>query len=305
MLFSAAVDKFLNLRRLGRYSPHTLTNYGRDLRQLREHASGLLGREPEANEITRDLIVSHLAECARRLARISVDRHRDCLKSFFQWLEAGVGVSNPMRGMLFPRAARPKLARFISPGQIAAMIAAEPSLESRGPHIRHHRALDLRDRAMLEVCYASGCRIAELISLDWQDLRGGMPGDVRITAGKGGDDRIVLIGEPARDALANWRRVAWVKDDGAPVFQNPKGERLTVRAAQKVFKARGELAGIAERVHPHMFRHSCATHLLDRGAGIADISALLGHKNLNTTARYTHVSMVYLRGQHAAAFPRS
>ncbi len=184
------------------------------------------------------------------------------------------------------------------------MIGAEPSLESRGAHIRHHRALDLRDRAMLEVAYASGCRIAELVSLNWEDLRGGMPGDVRIIEGKGGSDRVALIGEPALDALARWKRAAWFKDLGAPVFQNLRGERLTVRRAQKVFKARAALAGIEGRVHPHMFRHSCATHLLERGAGIADIGALLGHKNLNTTARYTHVNMAYLRGQHAAAFPR-
>lgn len=185
------------------------------------------------------------------------------------------------------------------------MIAAEPPLKSRGSHIRDHRALDLRDRAMLEVIYASGCRIAEAISLNWEDLRGGRPGDVRITSGKGGDDRIVLIGEPARDALAKWRYAAWSKDPGAPIFQNTRGERLTVRAAELMFKARAELAGIEGRVYPHMFRHSCATHLLERGAGLADISALLGHKNLNTTSRYTHVNMAYLRGQHAAAFPRS
>ena len=305
MQLSAAVEEFLKIRRLGNYKPHTISNYSRDLRQFREHVSSLIEHEPDAAEITRDLITAHLAALARRLSAISAARHRDCLKSFFAWLEAGPGIVNPMRGMMFPRAPHPKIPTFLSAGEIGAMIDASPSLESRVAHIRHHRALDLRDRAMLEVAYASGCRIAELISLNWEDLRGGMPGDVRIIEGKGGGDRVALIGEPARDALARWKRVAWFKDLGAPVFQNRWGERLTVRAAQKVFKARAALAGIEGRVHPHMFRHSCATHLLEAGAGIADIGALLGHKNLNTTARYTHVNMAYLKGQHTAAFPRS
>jgi site-specific recombinase XerD len=295
----------LILRRIGRYSPHTLSNYARDLRQLGEHVSSLIGHEPDAAEITRDLITKHLAALSGRLSPVSAARHRDGLKSFFAWLEAGEGVSNPMRGMLFPRAPRPKIPRFLSAEEIAAMIDAEQPLESRGPHLRHHRALELRDRAMLEVSYATGCRVAELISLNWEDLRGGMAGDVRIIEGKGGYDRIVHNGEPAQDALASWRRVAWAKDLGAPIFQNLRGERLTVRAAELVFRTRGERAGIKEHVHPHMFRHSCATHLLERGAGIADIGALLGHKNLNTTARYTHVNMAFLRDQHARAFPRT
>ena len=257
------------------------------------------------DEITRDLILSHLAECGRRLSRFSADRHKNALKSYFEFIEFDSGLWNPMRGMLFRRAGYHPIPRVISAEQIAAMIDAEPSLESRGTHVRRHRALELRDRALLEVADATGCRISELISLNWQDLHGGMPGDVRITAGKGGDDRIALNGERARDALAKWRRAAWVTDLGAPIFQNLRGERLTVRAAEMMFKARGERAGVEEPVHPHMFRHSCATHLLERGAGIADIGALLGHKNLNSTARYTHVNMAYLRGQHAAAFPRS
>ena len=214
-------------------------------------------------------------------------------------------MSNPMRNMRFARARQPRIPTFLSAEEIAAMIDAEQPLESRGPHLRHHRALELRDRAMLEVAYATGCRVAELMSLNWEDLRGGMAGDVRIIEGKGGRDRVVLNGEPALDVLAKWHRMAWSKELGAPIFQNLQGERLTVRAAELVFRTRGERAGIKEHVHPHMFRHSCATHLLERGAGIADIGALLGHKNLSTTTVYTHTNMAFLRDQHARAFPRA
>src|SRR5579862_1444161 len=159
MLLSTAVDEFLKIRRLGNYKPHTISNYGRDLRQFREHVSDLIEHEPDAAEITRDHINAHLAALGHRgLKRISVERHRDCIWSFFRWLEAALGVSNPMRGMIFRRRAYPKLSRVISAEQIAAMIDAEQPVESRGPHLREHRALDLRDRAMLEVAYASGCR---------------------------------------------------------------------------------------------------------------------------------------------------
>src|SRR5260370_42370394 len=125
-----------------------------------------------------------------------------------------------------------------------------------------------------------------------------MAGDVRITAGKGGRDRIVIIGERARDALASWRRAAWSKDPGGPIIQNNRGERLTVRGAQMRFRKRARRAGI-EGVHPHMLRHSFATHMLENGAGLADIGVLLGHKNLNTTTRYAHVNIAYLSKQHA------
>jgi site-specific recombinase XerD len=298
MELGIAIDEFLRVRRLGHYSAHTINNYRRDIAQFHAHIVGLLGREPEANELTRDMVLSHLAECSRRLGRVSVDRHRYALKSFFQWLEDAAIGSSPMRGMLFPRHSYPKLPRFITPEQIAAIIAAEAPRDMRGAHIRHHRALELRDVALIETLFGSAIRIGEAISLNWRDWRLQGPGELFIRLGKGGNDRIALIGEPAIDALEAWSRLAWVKDLDGPIFQTaPRGERLTVRRAELMVKERAQRAGIQEAVTPHYFRHSAATAMMQAGAGIADIGALLGHKNLNTTTKYTHTDIGYLKKQ--------
>jgi site-specific recombinase XerD len=301
MEFGAAIiEEFLRVRRLGNYSQHTISNYRRDLIQFHEHLVGQLGREPELIEIDRDLILSHLAECSRRLGRASVERHRYAIKAFFQWVEDTAVGTNPMARMAFPRHSYPRLPRFISPEQIAAIIAAEAPLEMRGAHIRHHGALELRDVALIETLFSSAIRISEAISLNWRDWRLQGPGELFIRSGKGGDDRIALIGEPAIDALKAWSRAAWVGDLGAPIFQTPPGgERMTVRRAEIMVRERAQRAGIEEAVTPHVFRHSAATAMMQAGAGIADIAGLLGHKNLNTTTKYTHTDMGYLKKQMA------
>jgi integrase/recombinase XerC len=290
MLFSAAIDEFLKVLAAGRYSPHTLNSYRRTLGDLGEHVSRIVGHEPEADEITRDLIVAHGRERMGHLGRRSMDHRLYTLRSFFTWLNAAHGIENPLRGMIMPRPMPRPLVKVITPEQIAAIIGA-------GVARYHLDGHDLRDRALIEFLYSSGCRISEAIALNWEDLEGGEPGDVRITAGKGGDDRVVLAAEPARDALEAWRRVAWVKDLGAPIFQNKSGERLTVRSMELMVRNRTARAGIDQRVYPHLFRHSFATHMMERGAGLADIGKLLGHANLNSTVIYTHTSMEYLHRQ--------
>ena len=290
MLFSAAIDEFLKVLAAGRYSPHTLNSYRHTLGDLGEHVSRIVGHEPEADEITRDLILAHGRERMGHLGRRSMDHRLYTLRSFFTWLNAAHGIENPLRGMIMPRPMPRPLVKVITPEQIAAIIGAGVARYRLDGH-------DLRDRALIEVLYGSGIRVSEAISLNWEDLEGGESGDIRITSGKGGDDRIALVGEPARDALEAWRRVAWVKDLGAPIFQNKSGERLTVRSVELMVRNRTARAGIDERVHPHLFRHSFATHMMERGAGIADIGNLLGHANLNSTVIYTHTSMEYLHRQ--------
>ncbi len=293
MLFSAAIEEYLKVLAAGRYSGHTLSSYARTLRNLREFVAASLGHEPEAGEVTNDLMLGHGRERMEQLGRRSMDHRVYSLRSFFRWLNAAHGIEDPMRRLIMPRATYRRLPKVITPEQIAAMIAADVDPdERRGFH-------DVRDRALIETLYASGCRVAEVVGLDWEDLEGGEPGDVRINGGKGDADRIVLIGEPARDALEAWRRVAWVTDLGGPIFHNSRGERLTVRAVQLMVDKRAARAGVSDNVHPHLFRHSFATHMMEAGAGIADISNLLGHANLNTTTTYTHVSMGYLQKQIA------
>jgi site-specific recombinase XerD len=292
MMFSTAIEEFLKALGAAQYSPHTLSSYASVLRGLREHVAVSLGREPQADEIDRDAILNHGRERMKRLGRRAMDHRLYTLRSFFKWLEAAHEIANPISRVIMPRAVPLRLRKAISPEQVASIIAIEVSPGARSRH-------ELRDRALVEVLYGSGIRVSEAISLNWEDLGGGKPGDIRITAGKGGDDRVVIVGEPALDALAAWHRIAPAKDLGAPVFQNRRGERLTVRAVELMIRDRAALAGIPDHVSPHTLRHSFATSLLERGAGIADIGALLGHHRLSTTTLYTHANAEYLRRQIA------
>ena len=220
MMFSIAIEEFLKALGAARYSPRTLSSYAPILRDLREHVAAELGREPEADEIDRNAINSHGRERMKQVGRPAMDQRLYTLRSFFKWLEAAKGIANPMRDMATPRAVPARLRGAISPEQVASIIEVEGRPGARSWH-------EPRDRAIVEVLYGSGIRISEAINLNWEDLGGGETGDVRITAGKGGDDRIVIIGEPALDALEAWRQIAPAKDRARPSSKIPvvKGSR--------------------------------------------------------------------------------
>lgn len=173
-------------------------------------------------------------------------------------------------------------------------------------------ARDLRDRAILETLYAGGVRITELVGLDRADvdLEGGL---VRVF-GKGAKERVVPIGRPARGALAVYlergrpellgsRRSGRAAGDA--VFLNARGGRLTRQGCWGIVQAAGGRAGLGDQVHPHVLRHSCATHLLDHGADIRVVQEVLGHASVSTTQVYTKVSAERLRSVYEAAHPRA
>lgn len=171
----------------------------------------------------------------------------------------------------------------------------------------------LRDRAMLEVLYAGGLRISELVGLSLGDV---LLADGLVRAyGKGSKERVVPLGRMAREALGawlgpggrmtmaprQWRR----RGDAEAVFLNQQGGRLTRQGAWLVLKGRAEAAGMADRMHPHVLRHSCATHMVERGADLRTVQELLGHASLSTTQIYTKVSPERLRAVYEAAHPRA
>ena len=184
----------------------------------------------------------------------------------------------------------------------------------------------LRDRALLEVLYGTGARVSEVVGLNLGDVAGaldgvadgppgaGDPAFVRVL-GKGGKERVVPLGRLAREALAEWlsgpgrpllepRR--WRRrSDAEAVFLNTRGSRLTRVGAYGVVKKYATRAGLADRVSPHVLRHSCATHMLGRGADVRVVQELLGHASIATTQRYTKVSPEHLRRAYEAAHPRA
>jgi len=158
-----------------------------------------------------------------------------------------------------------------------------------------------RDRALLELLYASGLRVAEGCGLDVDDLDEGRRA-VRVL-GKGSKERVVPVGETALEALAAYLALRGRRR--GPLFLNARGGRLTPRSALRIVRARARRAGIVQRVTPHTLRHSFATHMLGAGADLRLIQELLGHRRLSTTQRYTHVSPEHLMRVYDAAHPRA
>ncbi len=300
----ALIDAFLEHLAAERgLSEHTIVAYRADLGKFVEFLSRDFLSKDESrialDEVDVLAVRSFLAALTRQgLARKSQGRTLAALRSFFRWAcRVGEARANPALRVRTPKAPR-TLPRHLRPGEVENLIEG-PSGES---------AADRRDHALLELLYASGLRVSELVSLDWQDLD--LKSRVLRVVGKGGKERMVPFGRPAQEALQTWR-AAWAqvrgaRDDGAdPVFLNLQGGRLTDRSVRRVLDRWVEATATARGVHPHALRHSFATHLLENGADLRAIQELLGHASLATTQRYTHVDVDRLLAVYRDSHPRA
>jgi integrase/recombinase XerC len=231
--------------------------------------------------------------------RATVQRRLFAIKAFFKYRETVAGSANPALTMRSPKSER-RLPSILSEDQIQRLLRSLQSYEIE--------PAGLRDRAVIEVLYSSGLRVSELTGLDWRDVDSDV-GMLMVRAGKGDKDRIVPIGEPALEALLKWRKAmpgnAMPGTPDGPVFTNLRGGRLTSRAVEMILQARLKEAGVSAHATPHGLRHSFATHLLDHGADLRSIQEMLGHSNLATTQRYTHISVNHLKEVYARAHPRA
>ena len=276
----AFLDAYLReLQSLGGRSPHTIRNYRNDISHfLRFCEEG--GIEPLA--ITRATFRTYLASLRdAEMAPASVTRRTTTIHGFYRYLQReGATDRDLLYGVALPK--KPKrLPKVIEPPHIQALIEAPDTDTPQG----------LRDRAMLELLYGGGLRISELVGLDVASLD--LVGGQAIVLGKGEKERAVLFGEPAARALQAYLSVGRPDLAGGPepaLFLNRNGKRLSARSVQYAVRRYALAAGIPEDVHPHLLRHSFATHLLDGGADIRIVQDLLGHTSANTTQIYTHVS---------------
>jgi integrase/recombinase XerC len=271
-------------------SGHTVRSYRTDLLDcvafLERRGLGAL-TDADARVVRGYLADLH----ARGLARTSIARRLATLRSFFRFLvRRGRARVNPAREVRSPSL----------PGRLPAHLPIDQSEALFRQPLGDDEA-GRRDRAILEVLYASGVRVAELSGLDTTDvdLR---EGSVRVL-GKGRKERIVPLGAKAVEALRKY--LGSRESARSPLFLNPRGGRLTVRSLHRIVRARARAAGLAGRVTPHTLRHTFATHLLDAGADLRLIQELLGHARLATTQRYTHVSADRLAKVYDAAHPRA
>ncbi|MDO5729699.1 MAG: site-specific tyrosine recombinase XerD [Actinomycetaceae bacterium] len=284
-------------------SPHTVSNYRRDL----ERFIADLGSNTAIGDVTSRQIDTHLAGLAngrvtgKSLARSSIARARSSIKSLFRFAidedliksDPTVSIEKARSGSSLPKALRID--------QVGDLLAAARS---------HSGAIGLRDTALLELLYGTGARISEIIALSADDLE--LEGDfphVRLF-GKGRKERIVPLGRYAIAAidlyLRNGRPELAAKGEGAhALFLNKRGRPLSRQSAWEIISTVASEADIEQDVSPHTLRHSFATHLLEGGASIRDVQELLGHASVNTTQIYTKVSISTLREVHAATHPRA
>ena len=298
------IERYLeHLRDERGVSTHTLRAYGGDLeRFLQFLARDFLGREagdvrPEdADALAVRSFLAHLNRegVGRQTQARALSSVRGLLK--FACRE-GLIDENPAASVRTPKQSR-KLPRHLRPGEIETLIEAAGGDEPLG----------LRDRAILELLYATGLRVGELVSLDWGDLD--LEGRFLRVVGKGGKERMVPFGRLAAEALGAWLAV-WddarqpVAGDDEPIFLNKNGTRLSDRSIRRILDRYTEDAALAAGVHPHTLRHTFATHLLEGGADLRSIQELLGHSSLSTTQKYTHLDIERLLSLYRQSHPRA
>src|SRR5207342_466696 len=290
-VLTASIEAFLGYLAVERrMSVHTISNYRRDLLALAEwmEASGIASFRALQGEQLRSFIAS---EHRRGLSGVSLQRRLSALRSFFQHLlKHGELAGNPAQGLRAPKAPR-KLPQVLDADEAAQLV-----------EVPTDGALGRRDRAMLELFYSSGLRLSELCGLRWRelDLAEGL---VHVT-GKGNKGRVVPVGSHARAALTAWREDT-PSTPLAPVFPGRAGAPLSPRAVQLRLRQAARAQGIWKRVHPHLLRHSFASHVLESSGDLRGVQELLGHADIATTQIYTHLDFQHLAKVYDAAHPRA
>ncbi len=287
-----AVDAFLLELRVERgLSPLTIEAYRRDLGQFAHHAGSRWRDDPGP-------LIDFVAALQRHAARRSTQARKSAaVRSFYAFaLREGLATRDVPALVDAPRPGS-YLPDVLAPEQVAAILDAPPADELIG----------VRDRAILEVLYASGLRVSELVGLDTD--RVDLAAQQLRVIGKGNKERRVPMGDEARERLHRYMsgpRVEWTAARPTPaVFVGRRGRRLSRESVWALVKRWTAVAGVTERVSPHTFRHSFATHLLEGGADLRVVQALLGHASISTTQLYTHLTGERVREVYAKAHPRA
>lgn len=281
-----------------RRSAHTIRAYATDLRGMLEHCAAAGAVDP--GDLSLAMLRSWLAgQHGRGLARSTIARRASCARTFTAWLVSrGLAVSDPGARLASPAVTR-TLPTVLGREEAAALMdVAAIASDDADP-------VALRNRAVVELLYATGMRVAEACALDLSDVDRGAR-TVRVM-GKGGKVRVVPFGRAADEALEAWlsaRPMLAGEGSGRALFLGRRGSRVdprTLRRAVSVLASQANVPAIA----PHALRHTAATHVLEGGADLRTVQELLGHASLATTERYTHVSVERLRREFARAHPRS
>lgn len=289
-------------------SPHTVENYLRDVAQFgvalrgNSDAGGYSNWLAATDSEARRFLASLTANGA---SPTTVRRKLAANRTFYRFLQReGVVKDNPFALLKGPRKAK-TLPKTLSVADLDAFLS-RPLKDFHDKLIGRYAAL--RDAAIFETLYSTGCRISEILALTWREI--GWDDGTVIVTGKGRKDRLVILGEKAVDALKKLRSCVNSErpDRGGPdadVFLSDRFEKLSARFVERRMKRYLAEADLPTDLSPHKLRHSFATHLLDAGADLRSVQEMLGHSSLSTTQIYTHVSIEHLKDQYAKAHPRA
>ncbi len=268
-------------------SPNTLKGYRRDLKQFRFFLASVKGKN--VMEVTAQDIYDFLLWLeGEGYSRASVERKLATLKSFYKFLlSAEYTEKNPAKLVKYPRKGK-TLPVALSRKEISQLLEVPQGDDF----------FSLRDRAILELLYATGLRVSELVALDLGDIN--LKERFVKVKGKGGKDRIVPFGKPAQRALVLYLNKR-PRGESSALFLNKFGRRLSARWVQKMLDRYIAQTSIKKRISPHKIRHSFATHLLQMGADVRTIQELLGHSSLSTTQKYTHLDLENIKKQYDKA----
>lgn len=277
-----------------RASEHTVKNYQRDIQHLFRYCTekSIVGW----TDLKHTDIRSYIAARHRKgLSSKSLQRELSAIRSFYNYLLiTGQVIVNPAQHVKAPKQAR-KLPKTLDVDQLSGLLEAGTN-----------SLLEIRDVAMFELFYSSGLRLSELAALDLTDLD--LPDNtLKVRLGKGGKSRILPVGSKAVTAIENWlpRRALKTPSSEHALFVSSKGTRLGQRSIELRLELWCKKKGIAEHIHPHMLRHSFASHLLESSQDLRAVQELLGHSNISTTQIYTHLDFQHLAAIYDKAHPRA
>ncbi len=277
-----------------RASGHTVKSYQRDLKQLADYCTAKLINDWQCVQQTD--IRAYIAHRHRQgISSKSLQRQLSAIRSFYNYLlKNHLAQTNPAQHIKAPKQAR-KLPKTLDVDQMTGLLEAGAN-----------SILEIRDVAMFELFYSSGLRLSELTALDLSDMD--LPDQsLMVRSGKGGKSRLLPVGSKAITALENWllRRATIVATSESAVFISTRGTRLSQRSVELRLAQWCKKKGIAEHIHPHMLRHSFASHLLESSQDLRAVQELLGHSNISTTQIYTHLDFQHLADIYDKAHPRA
>ncbi len=304
LAFNSSSRSFLDHLRIERgLASNSILAYARDLKGFEEF---LASKKISLDDIN-PAVISQFEITLRKkgLSQPSISRIQSTLRSFFRHLQRESGLSDPTLEIV-PSSARRRLPKALTVSQIVSMIEAAA---------REGDLISLRDQAILEMLYSSGARVSELIGINSGDINSSTTDNGEITTvklrGKGGKERIVPLGSFATKAIDSYKirtrpsLAAKSANTSSALFLNSRGGRISRQSIWQLVLTSATKVGIKERVSPHVFRHSYATHLLDGGADIRVVQELLGHSSVTTTQIYTLITIDKVRETYAISHPRA